>query len=426
MNAELHKNAVQKIENEIKGSLLNCQIKDNWPQYESFSIHVGSLAEEVLKHKKEWLDRPNIFSIFYDIVYDAIKENTKADENWEGNLWDLLGKEKGLKLTESIKNYILSIPLSYDVYIPIQKAPDTFPARIKLSDNISLVVFKNADQIPGGYKVGLLSLHNELELNKIYFKQSLIGYCGKRLESVSYKKAISNFKILIQQGIFRDLFKLNTDRKSGLGLLGYFTYYQVPKASVISIDRTTESLKRVSVELPMDFSSMIDSIDFNWEGDLLTNLEDSGKQEEAIAIYFRKAIELIECVEEESRRVKSAIEWCFDSYIVQNQTLAFLQVCIGLEALFGDERQNKKQNERQNIALTETLADRCSYLIGSDIKGRKKIKEEFKELYGVRSDLVHGSITELDNNQKRYLNWGRSILKYSISKEIKHLNLGKT
>jgi len=65
-------------------------------------------------------------------------------------------------------------------------------------------------------------------------------------------------------------------------------------------------------------------------------------------------------------------------------------------------------------------------LISNDIRGRKSIKKTFKDLYSLRSKIVHGSITELDSTQQSYLHWGQSILEYAIIKEIKHLNLGQT
>jgi len=414
----LHSNAIQKIENKVKGSLQNCQIKDNWPQYESFAVHVESLSKEILQHKKEWLNMSDVFSIFYNLIYQVVNENTEEGKTQEGNLWDILGEEKGLNLTESIKNYLLSIPRSYDVYIPIAKVSENILTSVQLSENISLHVFEEAEQIPGEYQSGLFNFGNKLEINTVYFRQRPTGYCGNRLESVSLKKAISNFKILLQQGIFRKLFKVAPSGKTNLGLLSGLNYHQVPKARVTSVDQTSESPKLVDVELPLDFSKFLDKIDFNWEGNHLTRAKESGKTEQAIAAILKKAIELIECEAEESRRVKSAIEWRFNSDTVENQTLAFLQVCIGLEALLGDDKT--KDN------LTETLADRCSYLISSDIKGRKTIKKQFKVLYDVRSKLVHGNVTELDSHQKESLGWGKIILEYAILKEIKHLNLGKT
>ncbi len=73
--------------------------------------------------------------------------------------------------------------------------------------------------------------------------------------------------------------------------------------------------------------------------------------------------------------------------------------------------------------MTETLADRCSYLVSDKIKDRKAVKKKFKELYGVRSKIVHGVVTELSSEQVEYLDWGKFILEYAITKEIQHIDL---
>jgi hypothetical protein len=92
-----------------------------------------------------------------------------------------------------------------------------------------------------------------------------------------------------------------------------------------------------------------------------------------------------------------------------------LQVCFGLESLLGDAVGSE--------SLTSTLADRCAYLVGSDIKGRNSIREQFKELYAIRSKLVHGTATWLDPNQRHFLRWERSIFEFAIFQEVKHLGM---
>lgn len=131
--------------------------------------------------------------------------------------------------------------------------------------------------------------------------------------------------------------------------------------------------------------------------------------------YFRLPSLLMMSNEPEAARVKSAMEWCFDSYATENTTLSFLQTCFGLEALFGEESGSEN--------LTKTLADRCAYLTGTNIKGRKTIRDNFKSLYEIRSKIVHGSATSLGSNETHYLSWGRNVLEVSILKEVKHLDL---
>lgn len=410
---------MQKIESKIKGSLQNCQIKDNWPQYDSFKIHVESLGKEIIKHKKEWLDIPDVFSIFYDLVYDSIKENTDKDEVWEGNMWNLLGETKGNRLVESIVDYIISIPRSYDIYIPLPKVKGELISSIQLSENITLEVFKDKKQVPGEYTEGLAGVFfNSFHLNQLYFKQSMEGFCRKRLENYIVKKALNNFKILLLQGKLRGLFLTDSEDKVEAALPIGLYKQEIRKVSLISVDKTSDSTKIFDIELPLDFSKFMANVDFDWDGDLLIQSKDNGGVEQSISNVLKKAVELIECNEVEAKRVQSANLWCLDSYTVENQTLAFLQVCIGIEALLGDDNYNG--------ALTEKLADRCAFLIANNIKGRKTIREDFIELYNVRSKLVHGNAIELNAEQKKHLHWGKTILEYAILKEVKNLNLGNS
>jgi hypothetical protein len=415
----LNPSAILNLEKKIKGSLLNCFVKDNWPQFESFSKNLEAVGNETLKHKKEWLDINDIFVIFYDFVFEAVMNKADKDEKLEGNLWDLLGNEDAQKLLRNIIEYFISIPREFDVYIPLPRISQNLPANINLIENMSLEVYEEANKVPGGYQGELLGLLNSsLELKKAYWRQRISGYCGNRLENSCNKKAINNFKIILQQGVSRKLFKEIPDKKSELGLYGGYSHHQVPKVHLVSIDLEIQPQKILKTEFPLDFSKWINSIDLNWGWEPLEKAKADAKLDQFISETLKTPAELIECEAVESIRVKSAIKWCFDSYISENQTLAFLQICIALEALLGDEGYKG--------FLTEILADRCSYLISDDIKRRKNIKNNFKKLYDIRSKLVHGNATELDGNQELFLNWGRSVLEFAINKEIKHLNLGKT
>jgi hypothetical protein len=416
----MHNQAVQKIKKHIKGTLRNCYVEDSRLEYKSFFKHAESLGKEILKHKKEWIDLFDVYIIFIELVHEAIKNKFGSDRSLKGNLWDILGEEEGQKLTESIKSYFISIPRTYDIYIPIPNVSEIPAKKINLNNDISLIVFDDAKQVPGGYNKGIRGIFSgQLELNKLYYKQRLTGYCGVRLENVSLKRAINNLKILLHQGIYRRLFKVSPADKVSVGLHRLMLHYQIPKFSVISVDITSKSNEPKNAELPLDFSKLLNNISFDFENELLAKAkENKSVFKTAIVALLKEAIELIKCEEEESKRVKSAVQWCFDSYIVENRTLAFLQVCIGLEALLGDDSSSG--------SLVKTLADRCSYLVGDDIKSRKKIKESFEDLYDVRSNIVHGNVIELDSDQEGLFIWGRKILEYAISKEIKHLNLEKT
>ncbi len=412
----MHEKAIDKIKGKILGSLKRVEVVDNWPQYESFKKRVDSLSTEIIKHKSEWLTATDIYSIYYDLVYEFIISKVESENKFSGPLSELLSEEEFQLLTSTLTDFYLSVPRQYSFFLPLPKiSKDIENASISISDSIHLVCFKKSSEIPGRYFTGLRQLSNIFEINKVYLKIVLEGYCNDRLENKTVRSALSSFKILIQQGLSTGLIKLVEDQPADMGLLGRLTHYQIPKSSIVSVDETDEIKRVTSTELPIEISKFLNSIDFNWEKKSISKSLEKGVFEAPIEHYWNLPSLLIASKEPESEKIKRAIEWYFDSKANENETLSFLQTCIGLESLLGDTESNG--------SLTEILADRCAYLISEDIKGREMIKENFKALYKVRSKLVHGVNITLEHDQKWYKNWGQTILQFAITKEIKHLNL---
>ena len=109
-------------------------------------------------------------------------------------------------------------------------------------------------------------------------------------------------------------------------------------------------------------------------------------------------------------RIRSALEWGFESEENSNQTFAFIQACIGLEALLGDDDKDEP--------LTTRLADRCAYLLGSSHKDRQGIRRLFKDMYDVRSKLVHGRTPKLGQSDALELHHARHLLGDVIDAEV--------
>jgi hypothetical protein len=408
----MHDNAKKKIAGQVIVGLKHCAVADNWPQYESFEKHVDALSAEVLKHKRDWLDRSDVYSIFYDLVAEAVE--VKAGEaKLTGNLWDLLGEMEGQTLATRLLDYIVSIPRTYEIYAP-------FPARsidlapFDLGPNLSVVVFENSKDVPGGHVGGLLGMFDtKLKPKKAYFRYATTGYAGRSIQNHTIRTALRTFKIAFQQGIAKDLFATtNQDRQFGFV---FSDDYTVQKAKLVSIDKARTPEKVVTTELAIDVSKLITSLDLNASEKVVAEAIERKQLSDVIKSFLRLPTLLMSHSEPEAERIRSAAEWCFDSYATDNETMAFLQICFGLEALLGEESAGE--------SLTSTLADRCSYLVGSDIKGRNSIRERFRELYRIRSKLVHGTTTWLNSDERFFLRWGRSILEFAIFKEIRHLGM---
>jgi len=124
---------------------------------------------------------------------------------------------------------------------------------------------------------------------------------------------------------------------------------------------------------------------------------------------------LIKINTKESLRVRAAIDWLVQSEITDDETMAFIQICMGLESVFGDDDYEG--------GLTTILSDRCAYLIGRNIKDRRFIKDTFKKIYQIRSKIVHGVRNHLSDDEDHLRHLAHYYLERSILKEIKNLDL---
>lgn len=101
----------------------------------------------------------------------------------------------------------------------------------------------------------------------------------------------------------------------------------------------------------------------------------------------------------DAERIHAGLEWSFDSRATHNETQAFIQACIGIEALLGDDDQER--------GLTALLADRCSFLLGTTSSQRTAIASQFRQIYRVRSQLVHGRRKRISLDERATL-WALS------------------
>ncbi|HCU1193505.1 TPA: hypothetical protein OUG42_005439, partial [Klebsiella pneumoniae] len=111
----------------------------------------------------------------------------------------------------------------------------------------------------------------------------------------------------------------------------------------------------------------------------------------------------------------AAMDWYMNAQMVMDETMSFIQICMGLEALLGDKREG-------SIGLTQTLSDRCSYLIGKGMSDREEIKKQLKKAYELRSAIVHGLKNRINESEKEYVKNATLFLRRAIKVECQFLN----
>jgi hypothetical protein len=113
---------------------------------------------------------------------------------------------------------------------------------------------------------------------------------------------------------------------------------------------------------------------------------------------------------EDAAPVRAAMEWFIDADASQNETVAFLQRCIGLEALLGSSESRRD--------VTERLADRYAYLVCTTASARDVQRKRFNAMYRHRSEIVHGRSTKLSEEHRRASWDARDMLLQVVWREM--------
>lgn len=118
-------------------------------------------------------------------------------------------------------------------------------------------------------------------------------------------------------------------------------------------------------------------------------------------------------------RIRAAIEWYQDSSTSQDQTIAFIAACIGLESIFGEEEEKPKGKGKGINELSRRLADRYAFMLGKDRAERKALIAEFDEITVLRGVLIHARAARLHPREREKLSRVREMLRRSIVHELR-------
>lgn len=133
--------------------------------------------------------------------------------------------------------------------------------------------------------------------------------------------------------------------------------------------------------------------------------ETSRATREVLSVLYRPELQ------NDVQSLRRAMEWSFDARIDEDQTTRFLKTCIGLEAALTE------QNEE--IGVTQQLADRCAFLLNRTASAREETRKEMREIYRLRSKIVHGAVDGLSPKEAHLSESASQILTRIIDAELK-------
>ena len=420
-NNSFHEKAREALKKHLENILSSCVMdKGNVNFDRSTDEDLYKYINEAKKHKKTWMREIYLYGLLYKQVSDYLVEHIEKIREISGKIKDIIGEPGITDLCVKIISYLESIPRKYLVFFELPAVHGLGLKEIKLTDDISFVERVGESDF-SDIKIPTWSLLGgdytlTLEKGRLYIRISVDGYTDGTVESSAIKKAYSKFKQVILLSNLSEILK-EGQRDLSLGLLGsvshqifvvnsrdpniekYLVYFPQTVSNYISKLRLNEDILK-----PPKFETLLET----FENKEIPTSNDKAKILKKRLRYPEKLLKTSDN-DENTEPIKSAIEWAFDSHANDNDTLAFIQACIGIEAVIGDDTKDN---------ITATLADRCAYLLGDSISARKKIRENFEKLYDIRSKVVHGRKACLDDEQRHFLDYAQIMLKRVIWKEI--------
>ena len=400
-------NYLQKMP--VKNGTIECWTND---ENEMFSLVRQIRKDKILG---SYLTGSEVIWKLHSIPYEFSKSKKPVSD---GVLKDLYPREDCEEMAQQLISFLEGIPYEHTFYI---KLPFSLPEKVDvvpLGNGTQIIRMDENEKQTIGIKneggIGGLFFSNPLwdaHPDGAYFKTKAFGY-GDNAQAKALR-VFKRFAYLCSATGFMPSQKY--ERTGGSGIANLYS-----ACSALGQPR--------AISLPSDIVNYISGIKLN-EAEF-TGYESSPQNSVATLLgggyktyeefyeskftWGCRTFTKIQGKEESAdhEHIMSAIEWGFDGSANTNETMGFIQVCIGLEALLGDKNGGGQKS------LTDKLADRCAYLLGKTPSERKGFADKFKDLYDLRCELVHGVRPQIAEEHSAQALAAEVLLRQLIFKEI--------
>lgn len=379
----------------------------------------GPELDQLVKKIREappWRDLLTEWDLVRTVVWLVSQKTRSLPEDYIGLLTNAPdGEMLAIQAKEALIRFLESLPRPYHVYFPMVELPAIGRAELKLSEFVAIIdtsdigdfdsrllLDKNAELVAamGG------GVSPQLTRDARYLRFEISGYADGTLGSPVAASAVAQLKHFLFAGLARKV-------------LEEIPSWQLKDVAPVAVIRPTVVARHVSLDEDERYSLAMpdelyrfllrvrlnvagleyyDTSSTNGPGLLGGELRPPRTPEEiaqAIPSGLGRLIEFLAIPRDDpdAVRIKAAIEWWIDAVVSQNQTISFLQFCIGFEALLGDSVVDTKRPRERGI--TERLADRFAYLRGRTQTEREAYRKEFVGVYERRGVIVHQRETQL-------------------------------
>jgi len=405
MKLGLHENCKQRLVEIISTQLPFVKVM-NRMFLDRKSTNMLMLAESALPERGPIKDRLEQYiseSPVFDFVYESLSKELYEGQKFDSEsalipLPEIDGFSDPKVVAERLISDLDSLPWSYTLTIKLDNdLGELLGSTIKehsICDFIKITTPTDdfANKFPlqtlqarglSGWSLLSLSALNaqqQYDQSSAYLQVEVKGFIGKYGETAPLEEAIAFLKAFCGVGIALRLLKVNT------------TYRPSPTKAKFIIHRLNsgqwqeEGVHEIDSSLSDTFH---DLVFHDLDGTLVSEVQKTGwinSRLDGIDSVFRN--------KNKAEKIILASQWLFDSYCGKNELLSFVQTAVVMEILLGEKAISDL------MGLGELLRNRCAYLIGKSHKQRKQLLDDFKEIYDVRSKIVHRGKSRLNLHER--------------------------
>lgn len=406
----IHEDCKKKLKLEVKKFLDEVKISNYGIDVISF-LNLGKIDDTFPTKIKEelqlYIKEDVLFTYLYSKVLDFILTSSALDNYSKKSGFDKLSNYVD---TEDFSNTIINdlelLPNKGCMIMSLGKDIKQFVGKniYEISDTLSLIWpdnnFKDEYPLYSGSKRKDMLIHDKSVLmtpetkewskDETYLKIDFEGYAGIQIVTEPMLKAIDMYKSFLGFLIAMETVTIGYTNsiKDKYYIYSYNNGWKIEKCKKFD-NNISKTLNRLSY-----VKGLAQVFDLN---------------------KFIYSINLIALLMKKKRGVEKlllAACWLFDSFCGENELLSFIQTTVSLEILLGDKETS------DIMGLGALLRNRCAYLLGNSYKEREDIIKDFKEIYDIRSKIVHRGKSRLSKKEKVLFHKLQELAKRVIKKEI--------
>lgn len=314
------------------------------------------------------------------------------------------------KMAVSIADFVSRMPMPYKVLFAL---PDAFQKGLPLSavvpinaemrfrriaeEEVSNYPASTGHDLTDAYVFSGEKSQNRTPPVGIFLEVDESGFFSRETQTVPRLRALERLHTIAGLAMALDLV-VRSKAPFIQGQNGYRVYLQQPDETLHLIDYA--KLSPASAELLSDLKEPRNYFNFDPEINAKHRME-----------FYLPHVAAVMGHPKDGRRIENAAKWYFDAHASSDPLLSFIQMMVVLEILYGDKELSDK------IGLGELLRNRCAYAIGRGADDRESIIREFKQIYDIRSQIVHRGKNRLSAKERALFQTLSSFCKRAISHE---------